>query len=90
MSLLSHLDSSALRELAEHSDGRAVAQGANIIRHGEQGDRFFRHARRESGGIDRLGGVSSALQPGDQFGEIALLHDVPRRADVTATSPRSP
>ena len=31
--------------------------------------------------------VMSELRPGDQFGEIALLYDVPRRADVTTTSP---
>ena len=86
VSLLSHLDSSALRQLAEHSTLEQWPQGADIIRKGGEGDRFF--VMLEGGAVvldDSR--VMSELRPGDQFGEIALLYDVPRRADVTTTSP---
>ncbi len=86
VSLLSHLDSSALRQLAEQSGVDRWPEGATIIRQGEEGDRFFVMLDGRavvSGGA----GPVSELHPGDQFGEIALLYGVPRRADVTAASP---
>jgi CRP-like cAMP-binding protein len=86
VSLLSHLDSSALRQLAEHSTLERWPEGAAIIRKGDEGDRFFVMLDGSAVVLDGAQTMSELL-PGDQFGEIALLHEVPRRADVTATSP---
>jgi CRP-like cAMP-binding protein len=86
VSLFSHLDSSALRQLVAHSEVERWPPGATIIRRGEQGDRFFVMLAGQAA-VSVGSGAPSVLHPGDQFGEIALLHGVPRRADVTATGP---
>ncbi len=86
MSLLSHLDSSALDELSERCVVERWSEGTTIIRRGDEGDRFFvmlDGRAQVSVGEDAV----SELRAGDQFGEIALLHGVPRRASVTASSP---
>jgi cAMP-dependent protein kinase regulator len=85
VSLLSHLDSSALRQLAEHSNVEQWPEGAAIIRQGEEGDRFY--VMLDGRAIVSVNSQAvGELHPGDQFGEIALLHEVPRRANVTAAS----
>jgi CRP-like cAMP-binding protein len=86
VSLLSHLDSSSLEELAENAVIDRWPKGARIIRQGDEGDRFFvlLEGRAE---VLTDAVVVNELYPGDQFGEIALLHEVTRRADVTATCP---
>jgi len=85
VSLLSHLDTSQLRELAVRSVVDTWPQGTVIIRQGDEGDRFFVLL---SGRAAVAVGTepASELHAGDQFGEIALLHGVPRSAEVTASS----
>jgi CRP-like cAMP-binding protein len=84
-SLLSHLYSSALGALADVSVIDHWPKDATIVRRGEDGDRFF--VLIDGGAVVSINGEAVAeLHPGDQFGEIAILHDVPRQADVVATS----
>ena len=86
VSLLSHLDSGALDDLADRSVVDRWPEGSTIVRRGAQGDRFF--VLLDGRAIVSVGeDALSELHPGDQFGEIALLHGVPRRADVTASTP---
>jgi CRP-like cAMP-binding protein len=60
-----------------------VPQGRIVIHEGEAGDRFYVvQSGRTS--ATHAGALLSSQGPGDPFGEIALLRDVPRTATVTA------
>jgi MFS family permease len=82
---LALLPGPALEELASRLVPVAVTAGSHIIRQGDPGDRFY---VIEEGKADVLidGRFVRTLVPGEYFGEIALLRDVPRTATVTAST----
>lgn len=73
-----------LENLAHQLQPMRAATGDVVVSAGEVGDRFYviESGLLEARHDDRL---LSRMGPGDCFGEIALLHDVPRTATVVAT-----
>lgn len=86
MNLFSHLDSSTIDGLADKCRIDHWDTGTQIIRQGDVGDRYFVLLEGE-GTVAVNGEVVQKLRPGDQFGEIALMHGVNRTADVFVASP---
>jgi MFS family permease len=77
------LDQSELERLAGHVEPVLFSAGTDVFRQGDHGDRFF--LILEGTAIVSIGGdLVRELGPGDHFGEIALLRDVPRTATVSA------
>lgn len=77
------LQASTLEQLADRLQEVRVPAGDVIVRQGESGDRFY---LIEAGTVEVAvdGRPAHELGPGDGFGEIALLRNVPRTATVTA------
>jgi MFS family permease len=86
VSFLAPVPLATLENLALRLAPVSVAAGEDAVREGEPGERFY---VIDSGVLDvHAGGRAlGRLGPGDCFGEIALLHDVPRTATVTAAAP---
>lgn len=77
------LDPEVLETLAGRAETVAVEAGETVFRQGEPGDRFYVIVSGEvEVAID--GRRARTEGPGEYFGEIALLRDVPRTATVVA------
>jgi MFS family permease len=83
--MLAPLPLPALEHLARGLQPVEVPAGGDVVVEGDPGDRFFvvESGRAEVLGADRR---VAELHPGDSFGEIALLRDVPRTATVRAAT----
>ena len=81
LTMFAPLSRPELERLASQLDRVTVRAGTDVVVQGETGDRFY---VIDAGSFDVLvdGRMVRRLGEGDAFGEIALLHDVPRTATV--------
>jgi MFS family permease len=82
MPLFAPLPPPTLESLARALEPLSVPTGVDVIRQGDDGDRFYVIADGEVE-IVRDGLVAATRHRGEGFGEIALIYDVPRTATVT-------
>lgn len=81
--MLAVLPQQTLERLARSLSSMSVPTGSVVFREGDRGDRYWiiERGRVE---VTQEGKVLRELGPGDGFGEIALLRDIPRTATITA------
>ncbi len=84
--LFSGVGPDGLAALAERASEVDYASGAVIVRHGEIGTGFFVIADGRVRVIQD-GSVVAHLGPGDFFGELSVLDQLPRNAQVAADEP---
>lgn len=85
LDLFAPLSAQALEDLAWRLVPVSATPGEVVIRQGDPGDRFYVVEDGEVA-VSQDGRPLHTLGPGTYFGEIALLHDVPRVATVTAVA----
>ena len=85
--LLAGLPGEVLGKLGERMGRMELRPGQRVVTEGEDGDVFYVVLSGLLNAMQEDRGVRSVLRPGDYFGEVALLMDVPRTASVQAVTP---
>jgi CRP-like cAMP-binding protein len=85
--LLAELPGQALRTLSDRMRRESVGAGAEVLREGDDGTRFYVVLSGMLTVSQEGRGERNLLRPGDYFGEVALTMDMPRTASVRALTP---
>lgn len=84
--LFAEMSEAHLRRIANTARERHFEPGATIVSAGETGHGFYLIVAGRAD-VQRSGRTVRTLNPGEYFGELALLRDQPRSATVVATAP---
>jgi CRP-like cAMP-binding protein len=85
--LLACLPGEVLGELGERMIRQDVLPGEAVVAEGEYGDRFYVVLSGMMSVAQKVRGERRTLKPGDYFGEVGLVMDIPRTATVRAVTP---
>jgi CRP-like cAMP-binding protein len=85
--LLAELPGQTLRKLSERMVRESIPAGAEIVREGDAGDRFYVVLSGMLAVTQEARGERRMLKPGDYFGEVALAMGIQRTASIRALTP---